>query len=125
MMAIPRSLLLRFSDDAHTFAPEATTTAAYGWFNDIVVPALEHLQARGYLHIEERVPNALFSPGGRWAACTCRLTPTGRAARALLVARTAQRAHAPAAHTPAAHARAAPGGSAVQYRRDVSNELFG
>ncbi|HEU4697658.1 MAG TPA: hypothetical protein VFS40_00605 [Gemmatimonadales bacterium] len=84
MTGLERSLLRTFAEDSHTFAPTTITTTAYAWFNDTVAPALERLATDAYLVIEERAPNRLFSPGGRFASYACRLTPAGHAARALL-----------------------------------------
>jgi len=91
MQAIERTLLTRFVGGTHVFVPETITASAFTWFNHTIVPALEHLDARGYLEIDERVPNELFSPGGAYAAFVCRLTSTGRAALALLQRQQARR----------------------------------
>jgi hypothetical protein len=94
MQAIERSLLAQFVNDTHVFVPETITASAFTRFDRTIVPALEHLCERGYLQIDERVPNELFSPGGAYAAFVCRLTPTGRATRGLLQSQPARRAAA-------------------------------
>jgi hypothetical protein len=81
MTSTQQALLLEFADVAHVFAPEETSAAAYAAFNGDVVPALERLQVEGYVRVHEREPNAMFTPGGAYAAFRCELTPLGRAAR--------------------------------------------
>jgi hypothetical protein len=81
MTSTQQALLLEFADVVHTFVPAQTSGAAYAAFNGAVVPALERLHVEGYLRVQQREPNAMFTPGGEYAAYHCELTPLGRAAR--------------------------------------------
>lgn len=77
MRPLERELLLRFTGTATGFTPTEITNTGYQAFNTLDVPALESLEAQGYLRITGRLPNHQFPRGGPYAAIACALTPAG------------------------------------------------